>query len=118
VEQIHAQREQLGEHLSELESKVQDATNWRTHYRQHPYWFMGAAFGGGLLLSGMMKGSGRRSTNGYSRSYSEPSMLSTKVRESMSPVKAALITFGATKLKDVLGEALPGFREHLQKHQH
>lgn len=114
VDQIHAQREQLGEHLSELESKVQDATDWRTHYRQHPYWFVGAAFGGGLLLSGMLNGSSRRSSNGYSRSYAEPSPYTRRLHESISPVKAALITFGAAKLKDMLVEVLPGFRDHLK----
>lgn len=120
VQQIHDQREQLGEHLSELESKVHDAADWRTHYRQHPYWFVGAAFGGGLLLSGMLKGGRRRSGNGHSSSYyspsnySEPSAFSNKVKESLSPVKAALITFGASKLKDALGEVLPGFKEHLR----
>jgi hypothetical protein len=69
----------------------------------------------------MLSGS-RRNRNGYSRhrepaaiSYKEP--VASKLRDSMSPVKAALITFGATKLKDMLGEMLPGFGEHLRSHQ-
>ena len=55
---IEAQRHELGRNLNELESRVRDTTNWRTHYERNPMLVMGAALGGGLLL-GAVVGGGR-----------------------------------------------------------
>jgi hypothetical protein len=36
VYEIELERERLGQHVSELESKLQEATNWRTYVRRRP----------------------------------------------------------------------------------
>jgi len=67
VEHIERQRDELGRDLDELQTRVKRTTDWRSHYETHPFYFLGAAFGGGLLLSSMTG----RSTHQYR--YSEPS---------------------------------------------
>ncbi|HSU57645.1 MAG TPA: hypothetical protein VLT36_26620 [Candidatus Dormibacteraeota bacterium] len=57
------ERGQLGQNLRELQSKVEQTTDWRLQFRKRPMAFIGAAFGGGLLLALMTGGrcrSGRR----------------------------------------------------------
>lgn len=71
VNDIERQRDELGRDLDELQSRVKGATDWRAQFEKHPYYFIGAAFGGGLLLSSL---TGGRSSREYysSGSYSEP----------------------------------------------
>jgi len=54
---IESKRADLGSNLQELEQKVKDAADWRQRFQANPWAFMGAAFGGGVLLAVMM---GRR----------------------------------------------------------
>lgn len=72
VNDIERQRDELGRDLDELQLKVKGATDWKAQFEKHPYYFIGAAFGGGLLLSSM---TGGRSSKEYysSGSYAEPS---------------------------------------------
>lgn len=60
MEEIEGYRSHLGEDLTALESRVRDATTWRTYYNRHPYLFVGTALGGGLLLSGILSRQTRR----------------------------------------------------------
>lgn len=121
---IETERDRLGQNLHELETRVHSATDWRTYYRQHPYWFVGTAFGGGLLLSGALFAS-RHGRGEYAlREATEPRLTSSSqacepkkngVRASVDQIKGALIGFGAAKVKDLLSELLPGLREHLSE---
>lgn len=71
VNEIERQRDELGRDLDELQSKVRGATDWKAQFEKHPYYFIGAAFGGGLLLSSIA--GGRSSRDDYSSaSYPEP----------------------------------------------
>ncbi|HYZ85952.1 MAG TPA: DUF3618 domain-containing protein, partial [Bryobacteraceae bacterium] len=77
VEQIDRQREELGRDLDELGSRVRRTTDWKAQFDRHPYMFLGAAFGGGLLLSSMVSGGSKTSVNTGvmpypSYPYSEP----------------------------------------------
>jgi hypothetical protein len=115
VQDIYVQRERLGEHLSELETRVHDAADWRTHYDKHPGWFMCAAFGGGFLLAGVLANSGRSSNgNGHSlRAYAEDEDYHPRRgRDKLSQLKGALIGFGAAKVKEAVDDILPGFTDH------
>jgi transposase len=51
--QIQAERGQLGQNLNELQSKVEEVTNWRAQFQKRPMLMMGVAIGGGLLLASM-----------------------------------------------------------------
>lgn len=66
---IESQRDQLGQNLNELESRVKGATDWRVQFDKNPMLMMGVALGGGLLL-GSMVGGGKKSRNRSSWSSS------------------------------------------------
>jgi hypothetical protein len=114
MEEIEVYRSHLGEDLTALESRVRDATTWRTYYDRHPYLFVGTALGGGLLLSGLL--SSKRGGNHFQEPH--PSRYETVghckggLAESLDEIKTALIDYGATKVKEAIGEILPGFAEH------
>jgi hypothetical protein len=109
IEEIEGYRSHLGEDLTALESRVRNATTWRTYYDRHPYLFVGTALGGGLLLSGIFR---RRVGDNYRESHRTIEHSNSAVAESLDGIKAALISYGASKVKEVIGEILPGFAEH------
>ncbi|MBC7927538.1 MAG: hypothetical protein H7039_17980 [Bryobacteraceae bacterium] len=62
IDHIEAQRDQLGRNLSELEDRVRETTDWRTHFEKNPVLVLGAALGGGLILGAVVGGGGRSKT--------------------------------------------------------
>ena len=112
IDEIETSRQKLGENLHDLESRVRVATNWRTYYERHPYLFIGSAVGGGILLSGILRGG--RGSNGRTIRHEVRHQAPEKGpgAEILDQVKTALILYGAAKAKDVLGEILPGFRKY------
>ena len=63
AQEIQHQRAALGANLHELENRIENATDWREQFRKYPFMMMGLAFGGGLILSGMLP-KRRPATNG------------------------------------------------------
>lgn len=57
--QMSIERGRLGENLRELQTKVEETTDWRVQFRKRPMAIMGAALGGGLLLGLMTGGKSR-----------------------------------------------------------
>ena len=116
IQEIEGYRSHLGENLNALESRVREATTWRTYYNRHPYLFVGTALGGGLLLSGIL--SNKRSGGDYQgsqrRRYESSAHSRGGLAESFEDIKAALIDYGAAKVKEAIGEILPGFAEHVK----
>jgi hypothetical protein len=113
IDEIETSRNKLGENLSDLESRIREAANWRTHYERHPYVFMGAALGGGLLLSRILLG-GRGSNGATVRHDARHQALARErgpAAEILDKVKSALVVYGAAKVKELLREILPGFQE-------
>ena len=114
IDDIETSRDRLGENLNDLESRMREATNWRTYFERHPYMFLGTAVGGGLLLSGILRGS--KGSNGSTVRHEVRHEALPRERgpggEILDQVKSALILYGAAKAKDVLGEILPGFRKY------
>lgn len=53
VKDLEDKRERLGQNLEELETKVRDATNWRTYFNRNPWPILAAALTGGLFLSAL-----------------------------------------------------------------
>jgi len=73
VQHIESKRNELGRNLDELQNKVRETTDWRNQFDKHPYILMGAALGGGMLLSSMMGSSSSRSRGDMSgRAYRLP----------------------------------------------
>ena len=58
--QIEKTRDDLHANLHELEDKVNQITDWRYHFQNHPMALVGVAFGGGVLLATILGGTKRR----------------------------------------------------------
>ncbi len=120
--QIDAERGELGQHLNELQSKVQEVTDWRAQFQKRPMVMMGVAVGGGLLLASL---TGRKSRS--KRSYGETrydsssehrrgtELQKSKALETLDTVKGALIGVAANTFQDFLGQLIPGFKDQVEK---
>ena len=120
---IENTREQLGSNLQELERKVKSVTDWKQHFQSNPMVFIGAAVGGGALLSAMLGGGkrkGRNSHNAYalasaSEGSSNGGARREKAVETWDNIKGALIGVAATRFTDYVGQIVPGFQEHFER---
>ncbi|HSU60864.1 MAG TPA: hypothetical protein VLI55_16240 [Bryobacteraceae bacterium] len=120
--EIQLERGQLGSNLNELQSRVEEATDWRVQFQKKPMLMMGVALGGGLLLASMTR-KRRRRGGSYSdeRSATEyhprrgTELQKNAALETFDSIKGAMIGVAANTFKDWLGEAIPGFRDQFQK---
>lgn len=138
---IEEQRNELGEHMSELQEKVKNAVDWRAQFEERPMAMMGLAFGGGVLLSALLPGIPRSNgkkhkySNGYLERVSEnrdssyagverrtellkpeaKSEALSKASETLNGLKGALFAVAATKVTNYLEELVPGFTEQFHK---
>lgn len=116
---IASRREDLHSNLQELETKVKLATDWRHHFRKHPGLALAAAFGGGMLLSALV-GKPRvkktiPSSTASDISRSRASGIGREALNTWDGIKGALLGVVATRIKEMLGNAVPRFSEHLSK---
>jgi hypothetical protein len=108
-------RERLGSNLKELEDKVDAATDWRQHFQERPHLFLGAAFvGGAILASALRTKSSRRSPDHAGITSFADGATSTQGQalELWNNVKGALIGVASARIKEYIGELVPGFDEH------
>jgi len=119
---IENKREDLGSNLQELEHKLKSVTDWRQQFRNSPMTLVAVAFGGGIVLAGMLGGQRRRprvASLGDSRGGdgvpSGTDRQKQQALETWDNIKAALIGVAATRFKDFVGEIVPGFDEQFQK---
>jgi hypothetical protein len=120
--QIQAERGQLGQNLNELQSKVEEVTNWRAQFQKRPLLMMGVAVSGGLLLASM---TGRRSKRGRRPAEDwagagdthQPGteLQKNKALETFDLIKGAMIGVAANTFQGFLGQIIPGFKEQFQK---
>jgi hypothetical protein len=127
------ERNQLGEDIHELQQKVRTAVDWRAQVNQRPWVMLGAAFGGGLLLSVLF--SARRNSHRSSRDGSRQSSRSTshqveyaerrrsqeldeKTSSLWNNIRAAALAVAGSKLSSLIERVLPGFQEQYRKRQH
>jgi hypothetical protein len=117
--QIENKREDLKSNLQELETRVKTATDWRHYFAEHTGTMIAAAFGGGVLLATMIGGRSNRAspTQAGDSEPARPWRTGAKheVLENVDSIKSALVGTAATKFKGILGEIVPGFKEHLAK---
>ena len=120
--QIVAERGQLGRNLNELESKVQEITDWRAQFQKRPMLMIGLAAGGGLLLASIT-GRASRSRPRYVKSGTDDGyehrrgteLQKNKALETFDTIKGAMIGVAANTFRDFLGQLIPGFTEQFQK---
>lgn len=114
IDEIATTRDRLGDNLNDLESRMRQATDWRTYYERHPLMFVGAALGGGFLISKAFSGgNGGNGGNGHAQRYESSSHSKGAAGEIFEKVKGALVIYGTAKAKEALDNLLPGFREHV-----
>ena len=129
---IQSKRAELGHNLEELETKVKSAADWHTYFERYPMAALGLSVGGGMVLA-MLAGS--RSRRGGARMAStlgagpegQPMPAATnysrrtsgdtrgKVSETMDTLKGALLGLATSKVRDMLSDAMPGFREQYDR---
>ena len=115
---IERTRERLGSHLVELEQKVEAVTDWREHFRARSGFFLGMAFIGGATLAVALHARSERPVSddaGIRRFADDPGSARTQVLELWSNLKGALIGVASTRLRDYLGEFMPGFDDHYRR---
>src|SRR4029450_11917601 len=112
---IDRTRERLGSNLRELEDKVDAATDWREHFRERPHLFLGTAFIGGVVLASALK----RKSDGRPPSAVavKPAVgghgsVQAQARELWNNIQAALVGMAGARIKQYIGEVVPGFDEH------
>ena len=115
---IDRTRERLGSNLRELENKVEAATDWREHFRERPHVFLGAALIGGMVLASALrsKSAGRPlSVAGVNPAVAGHGSAQAQARELLNNVQGALIGVAIAKIKDYIGEVVPGFDDHYRR---
>jgi len=131
---IENARDDLGSNLQELEQKVKSVTDWRQQFRNNPMMMVGLAFGGGVFLATMAGGRRNRSRYRLSAMSSPTTVPSTsessvraiaprgvanrekeQVLQTWDNIKGALVGVAASRLKNFLGDSIPGFEEELKR---
>jgi hypothetical protein len=121
---IKIKRDDLGSNLHELETKVKSMTDWKYHFENRPATLLAVAFGGGILLATMMGGRKKRvrafsDVPGSRMPYSSTTnQIKDKAFETWDHVKGALIGLAAVRVKEYIGEVIPGFKEQFDRHVH
>jgi len=126
---IQLKRNELGQNLEELESKVKSAGDWHTYFERYPMTALGISFGGGILLSMLIGGArsnrGRMVADSVGWQENQSRTLANtarpaggardKMAETVDTIKGALFGLATAKVQDILSDAIPGFREQYQK---
>jgi hypothetical protein len=115
---IDRARKRLSSNIRELEDRVEAATDWREHFRERPHIFLGAAFIGGVVLASALraKSAGRpMSAGAKTPAVGGHGLVHTQARELWNNVQGALVGVAAAKIRDYIGELVPGFDEHYRR---
>jgi hypothetical protein len=116
--QIDRTRERLGSNLRELEDKVDAATDWREYFRERPHLFLGAAFIGGVVLAGALrsKSAGRPlSAVAVNAAVGGNGPVQKQALELWNNIQGALVGVASARIKEYIGDLVPGFDEHYRR---
>ena len=124
---IYEERNELGENIHELESKVKTAVDWRAQFDQRPLLMMGVALGGGVILSMLFGGNSSRRSDGdasWRREFqpsgqgtSDPQKWEDKADSTWAHLRGALVAVAAGRIGTLIEEVLPGFQEQFKRRQ-
>jgi hypothetical protein len=118
---IAATRAHLGANLDALEGKIKSAADWREHFQSRPMTLLGAAFAGGIALAmAITSRHGRRRPRAVRRAELARRPRGPHTEEvvtMLDDIQGALVGMAATKMKDVVGQVVPGFQEAFDRRQ-
>lgn len=110
---IENKRDDLTRNLEEIESRVRDTLDWRSHYDRNPWLFLGVAFAGSAAISAYM--ASRTNSGGYTRTATyNPSAPSHHLGKVWDSVQAALLALAAKRVEGFVEEIVPGFRHEVR----
>jgi hypothetical protein len=118
---IEDTRQHLGANLDALERKIKSAADWRAYFQSSPLTLLGVAFAGGVVLA-MAVGAGhhRRGARAV-RSVESPRRPrgphAAEVVTMLDNIKGALVGLAAVRVKDLVGQVVPGFKEEFDRRQ-
>jgi uncharacterized protein DUF3618 len=124
---IAAERNDLGRNLQLLEHKARSLTDWRMHFRKHPFALMAVALGGGALLGVLTNRLGGPEASEFeeddylepeSARYSRPSAFAASAAQARRQfgdtwdhIAEALLAVASAKAIQFVADKVPGFRE-------
>ena len=124
---IAAERNDLGRNLQLLEHKARSLTDWRMHFRKHPFALMAVALGGGALLGVLTNRLGGPEPSEFeeddylepeSARYSRPSAFAASALQARRQfgdtwdhIAEALLAVASAKAIQFVADKVPGFRE-------
>ena len=117
---IDTTREHLGANLDVLERKLRSATDWREYFQSSPMTLLGAALAGGVVLAIATTRNHRRGERFVRSAASALRPRAPHVEEvatMLDNMKGALIGMAAMKMKELVGEVLPGFQEEFDRRE-
>jgi hypothetical protein len=117
---LETTRGDLRSNLEELEDKVKSVTDWRQQFRNNPALMLGLAFGGGMLLAGVLRRPRRAAEHRLSpaaargREPRRPEGRRTRMRQVWEDIQGALFGAATSKITSTLADVVPGLRDHLR----
>jgi hypothetical protein len=121
MEHIESEREQLGENLDEIESRIKDATDPKAWFNRNPGMILGAAAVSGVVLGFLItsRSSDLPRPVGFSAAdldpepelHREPNKHLNTIKKTLDTTVAALVGLGAQKVQDFISNALPGYQQ-------
>jgi hypothetical protein len=112
---LETKQDALRSNLEELEQKVKAVTDWRRQFRNNPGLMLGLAFGGGMLLAGVLRRPQRRAQYRLSAEPAigrEPRKVEARrmqLRQVWDEIQGALIAAATSKITESLAGAVPRF---------
>jgi hypothetical protein len=116
--QVDRTRERLDSNLRELEDRIDAATNWREYFQERPHLLLGAAFLGGVALGSALRRTaptGEGGDVGVRRAIGGNSSVHAQVSQLWNNVQVALVGVAGARIKEYIGELVPGFDEHYRR---
>jgi hypothetical protein len=112
--QIAQTRSELSDNVGELQDKVKSAFDWRSQFQERPGTLLAVAFGGGVILSGLLPSSKPRASRDSAvreSATSKPSDLNRTV----TAFTGALLGVAVKQASGFLDSILPGFHQEFTK---